>query len=1262
MRLGKDKQAEVLAVFLFFTLTAAGQPVKNYKYQLNGGLQENIVVTDDHTITINYSVSELNFENLVNDNGTFYRFSIPGHIPASDIGKPELPVLSRLITVPSGYSCKVRITGVRSAKIKPSNKKIEGILFPAQEGETKEPQKKKPLFQIDKATYAAREFLKSDTVRIETLGTVRGKNLANIYISPVRYNPHSNILEVITSMKIEITFSGSGINETKALFPESPLFSKTLEKGLLNYNPEDLITGYTDKPVRMVILTDTSFKKQLKPFIKWKTQKGFRLEILYKGAAYAGDDYTALKNAITSIYNSSSADNPPPEYLLIIGDVNKVPFYGTGNVTDLYYGEFDGNGDFIPDMFIGRLPVADTIELKAVVRKIIQYEKFEFADTNKFYSNALITAGIDAGHASTMNGQVKYSIDNYLTQANKIKEYHYYAENINGTTKTSIINHTNKGLSFINYTGHGQATGWLLHSTSTDTANIYVSDLTRFRNKNMYPFIIGNACQTAKFNTGSLANKMVVSGEKGAIGYIGCSNDSYWDEDFYWAVGIGTPSSNPTYETTGLGAIDRLFHTHGEKPSDWYITMGQVNYAGNLSVSSSTSSRKKYYWETYNLIGDPSIIPIIGTPDSFNIALPDTLPNNLKSYSFIADPYSYIAVSHFDTLWDASYTSPSGSVTLEMPGLSEDSCLIVITGQNKVPLIKTIYFSACKKEFINLTKTGINDVSGNNNGLADFGETFFLNLTISNLGLADAGNLYAKISSVSDWVTIVNDSVKIGTLASGSAKVSDHDLLLSISKNIPDKGIITLDLILKDDAAVKHYKIDITVHAPKLDIISYIMDDFETGNGNYVADPGEVFKLIFRVRNSGSSSTSGTLNISSPNSEISVLEPSKSSGPLEYEKITDIPVVVKLSENVPSGTTINILSMLDCNPYFVNKDFSFRVGRVRESFEAASFRLFPWINISSKPWKITTSESYDGTLAARSGEISHNSTSTLAIKALYAASDSIKFYYKVSSEKNYDCLIFKINDTEVFRKSGDIQWEKIAIPVQEGLNKLEWIYNKDQSISSGLDCAMIDKIDFAGTGSVIYIQKDLVTARIVSPFNKENLEFEPVTINVLNIGPDTIKGFNLAYSVNDGVHFRQHFNKSIIPFGDSVTVTFDSKADLSHYGEYSLTAYSYENDDDYLLNDTLKVSIKNDELDGPLLVFPNPFRDELNLLINSKFNAIAHISLTSSTGKKIIDFKQEIIAGINNAKINDPRLVPGVFYLKVEFPGVSQTVPVVKIK
>ncbi len=42
----------------------------------------------------------------------------------------------------------------------------------------------------------------------------------------------------------------------------------------------------------------------------------------------------------------------------------------------------------------------------------------------------------------------------------------------------------------------------------------------------------------------------------------------------------------------------------------------------------------------------------------------------MRSWSLTIDPFAYIAVSDFDTLWDASFASPSGSVVLDLPGYS----------------------------------------------------------------------------------------------------------------------------------------------------------------------------------------------------------------------------------------------------------------------------------------------------------------------------------------------------------------------------------------------------------------------------------------------------------------------------------------------------------------------------------------------------------------------------------------------------------------
>lgn len=1255
MYLGKRKHAKILVVFLIISVSAIGQAGKSYKYRFNGTLQKSDVISQNQSLVINYSISELDIQGVSVESGPFFRILIPGHSPAAGPGKPEFPVLSRLVTIPEGSKFRITISEVKSSKIVPSKADIRGLLFPSQEGEIKEVQTRKPEFAMDRKLYATRGFIKSDTVKIEFLGKVRNKQLSNLIISPVRYNPSSNSIEVITSMKIEVDFYQVISASSKSSASESLLFNESLGKGVLNYYPKDVITGYSDQPVEMIILTDTTFKKYLEPFLRWKRQKGFKLDIIYRGAGLAGNSYTEIKETISRIYSASSETGHPPEYLLIIGDSKKVPTYGTGYLTDMYYGELDGLGDYFPDMFIGRIPAPDTTAVKSFVRKIVQYEKFEFADTNKFYSRALAVAGKDLPYSNYMNGHLKYAVTNYLNPANSINEYHFYYPE-GATKKDSVMKLIANGLSFINYTGHGSSAGWL-------HLEIKSPDISKMDNKNMYPFVIGNACRTAQFDdTASFGNKLVLAAQKGAIGYIGCTNDSYWDDDFYWAVGTGTPNSDPKYNETGLGAYDRLFHTHGELPSEWFITMGQVNFAGNLAVSSSPSLRKKYYWETYTLLGDPSASAIIGTPKHFTFTLPDTLPNGIRSLPLTIEPFSYIAVSHFDTLWDASFASPSGSAVLDLPGLSDDSCLVVVTGQNRIPLIKTIYFSDLNREFISLSESGINDIAANNNKKADFGETLFLKLKISNFGQEDATNLSASISSTSPWVTIGANNVMIGTLPGKSETVIDNNFELTIDNNVPDLGIVTIDLTLKDNKIEKKYKVDILVHAPDLEIINCIIDDSASGNNNFVADPGETFNLVFQVRNRGSSNTSGQLDIGSPETELEIIDQNVKSGVLQFGEISNIPITVKLSESALYGDYISLQSTLDCSPFIVNRNFVFRIGRIRESFETSSFRVFPWINVSSKPWSIIESTTADGNLAARSGDIVHNGSSTLMMRIFYPNPDTLKFFCKVSSEPNYDYFQFKLNDVEIIKRSGETLWEKEIVPIPSGLNKMEWIYKKDNSVSLFADCAMIDLIDFSVSTPLKYIQRDLEVARIAAPLQKEVYGQELVKVQLLNTGADTITGFNLAYTINDRFPTVQYFNTKLVPYGDSVSVTFEKRADLDLNGKYKVKVYAYDNSDDNLLNDTLAVDLENTEIEESIDVFPNPFTSDLTIIVNSNSNNNVHLTLTDLSGKQRISTEKELVEGRNSITLDTYQLSSGLYLLNISGGNHAKTLRLVKVR
>jgi hypothetical protein len=486
---------------------------------------------------------------------------------------------------------------------------------------------------------------------------------------------------------------------------------------------------------------------------------------------------------------------------------------------------------------------------------------------------------------------------------------------------------------------------------------------------------------------------------------------------------------------------------------------------------------------------------------------------------------------------------------------------------------------------------------------------------------------------------------------------------LKISGIVQDMDVLTLDLLLKDSKTEKHYKLDISVHSPELAITNCVLNDTLAGNRNNIADPGETFYLIFKIFNQGSSSIEGQFYAASNTPDLTILDPNVKSGDIKFGETLDIPVKVKLAESATSGSFISVSSLLDCTPYILNKDFSFRVGRIRESFESQSFKVFPWINISQVPWTIAGTNSYEGIVSAKSGQISHGTTTSLIIRTIFETDDSIRFHYKVSSEANYDNLIFKLNDAEVFKKSGEIPWTEIAVPVAAGVNKMEWKYSKDQSVSNGADCAWIDLIDFAESSPVNYIEKDLQVARIVTPFQKDKFGMETVTVKVLNLGIDPISGFNMAYKVNNmGSLVTETFDKIIMPYTDSVTLSFSTRANLSKYGSYCIVAYAYDNNDDYLLNDTIRIYLENNQLDDALSIYPNPFTDHFTLSVQSAGNDNLNIAVFNSAGTKFYEFVKEVTTGLNSIVITDLNLSPAIYYIKIRGTTIDQTIPVVKLK
>ena len=116
----------------------------------------------------------------------------------------------------------------------------------------------------------------------------------------------------------------------------------------------------------------------------------------------------------------------------------------------------------------------------------------------------------------------------------------------------------------------------------------------------------------------------------------------------------------------------------------------------------------------------------------------------------------------------------------------------------------------------------------------------------------------------------------------------------------------------------------------------------------------------------------------------------------------------------------------------------------------------------SANWFGQTTTSYYGEDAAQSGDISHNQESWM--QTTVSGTGTVTFYWKVSSEENYDFLEFYIDGSLEDQISGSVNWQQKTYTISTlGLHVLEWRYVKDKGTDSGSDCGWVDKLEWVPT-------------------------------------------------------------------------------------------------------------------------------------------------------------------------------------------------------
>lgn len=171
---------------------------------------------------------------------------------------------------------------------------------------------------------------------------------------------------------------------------------------------------------------------------------------------------------------------------------------------------------------------------------------------------------------------------------------------------------------------------------------------------------------------------------------------------------------------------------------------------------------------------------------------------------------------------------------------------------------------------------------------------------------------------------------------------------------------------------------------------------------------------------------------------------------------------------MPTGAVYDVLaSAYGMGSHQVSLDFQAAATQdfvlpqlIFENFESGTLVVFPWETSGEADWFASTDEAYEGLYSAKSGNITHYESSVLSITLNVLAAGNLEFYYKVSSESNYDYLRFSIDGAQQNEWAGEIDWTLASYPVTAGSHTFSWSYDKDGSVDTGGDCAWVDYVVF----------------------------------------------------------------------------------------------------------------------------------------------------------------------------------------------------------
>lgn len=585
-------------------------------------------------LLVKFTFSGIMNTEIPTDQGIFHRIQLDDYPPASkaELGHPMLPYHNVMIHIPDGSIGEAHIIEAKYEKL--GNFRPYPLQLPKRDDAYNNND-----FAYDADAYLSPLPIPQTSVSVNTPQGWGGIYVSGLYVSPFRYLPATQSLEIASSIVVRVDFIPTALPEIVKPNHPSARLAKMHQNALLNPPISDIQPFDLDdnEPVRLLVVLREEVLDIVAPLIDFHHATGLRAETWF-----INDIENLTPRIVQDRIREMYVDGL--EYVLLIGDGHQnqqaqhIPMFfwdpidppirlpDTGTHSDYWLvtldpPDRDGFDDHLAELSVGRI-VYDRInqnngfqELQRQIDKLMDYLTWNLNNDGEYLNNCILVAdnSLVEGVPEYLNAKQSVERFNYsLPAPNFITAY----GNVQGMNNRFVVDRINEGVGIMNYRGHGDETRMASWNRAGESITSGTLQLIQNRDR---PFVlISSACLNANiadYNPINNLNSVLESFQKyngASVSAHGSVISSWTDGNSFFDINIFRQWFDNGIHDLGFSANIACAEMVARFDLTRWPTVGRMN-------------ARTYIW-----LGDPMLEVRISAPQELGVDLPVFIPLNAQ--------------------------------------------------------------------------------------------------------------------------------------------------------------------------------------------------------------------------------------------------------------------------------------------------------------------------------------------------------------------------------------------------------------------------------------------------------------------------------------------------------------------------------------------------------------------------------------------------------------------------------------------------------